>query len=141
MLNWEVFENAVGWAVQYHFAQIDKKGKPFLLHPLRVALRADDPLHATVGVLHDIIEDTPLSLDALATVFGKDVRDAVDAISRRKEETYEAYILRCKQNPVARQVKKWDIADNLARLHELEEGERINLSKRYHQALIVLNDP
>jgi (p)ppGpp synthase/HD superfamily hydrolase len=68
-----------------------------------------------VALLHDTVEDKKLTLAEVEKRFGKIVAVAVDALSRRKDEgeTYTDFILRAKQNPIARRVKIADIKDNL----------------------------
>jgi (p)ppGpp synthase/HD superfamily hydrolase len=95
-----------------HAGQTDKAGVPYILHPVRVAAQMDpdDVLGATVALLHDVGEDCTPKL--LAT-FPLDVREAVDALTRRGGEDYEAFIARCALDPVARRVKVADLRDNL----------------------------
>jgi hypothetical protein len=109
-------ERAIVLAVEQHAGQMDKQGLPFILHILRVVGRlafhprcSEDAL--IVAALHDLKEDTPydgdldwLSREALA---------ALDCMTRRSSETYEAYIGRLLPNDVARLVKEADILDNM----------------------------
>jgi (p)ppGpp synthase/HD superfamily hydrolase len=68
-----------------------------------------------VAVLHDIVEDTDVSLSTLKEKgFGRPILDAVDRLSRRPGEPYEGYIHRLAADPIARQVKLSDLRDNLA---------------------------
>ena len=68
-----------------------------------------------VAYLHDIVEDTKITLSDLAFVYGfnQDIIDAVDAITKRSDETRKQYLARCKANNIAHKVK---IADTLANL-------------------------
>lgn len=97
-----------------HYGQVDKGGAKYFYHVRHVSEQFYDELHEIVGILHDVIEDSPLTtLEGLRKVFGSEVADAVDAISRRKEESYSDYILRCKKNVVARAVKIQDLKHNM----------------------------
>lgn len=68
-----------------------------------------------VAYLHDIVEDTDMTLYDLLVVhrFSQDIVDAVDAITKQPNETRKQYLVRCKQNNIAHKVK---IADTLANL-------------------------
>ncbi len=69
----------------------------------------------TAAVLHDVIEDTPVTADDLRDEgIPERVVEAVVALTHREEDTYEAYIEALAPNPLARQVKLADLADNLA---------------------------
>ena len=65
-----------------------------------------------VGYLHDIVEDTSVTLDTIENLFDKTVRDAVDAITKRKEESRTDYLARCSSNKIARIVKLYDASFN-----------------------------
>lgn len=65
-----------------------------------------------VGFLHDVVEDSQVDLERLSLLFGEEIAEAVDAITKREGETRCQYILRCKQNPIAREVKSHDAMFN-----------------------------
>ena len=58
-------EVAIQIASQYHFGQVDKQGKTYILHPLRVMLKGSTTSEQIVGVLHDIVEDTIITPEQL----------------------------------------------------------------------------
>ena len=126
-------------AERQHQGQVDKSGKPYILHPTRVAGRMKTPEEEVVGWLHDVVEDTGLSLAEIEQQFGPETADAVDAISRRKGEPWEDYLARVKDNRIARSVKISDLIDNsnLSRLDHvtLRDVER---QKKYNRALFFL---
>jgi (p)ppGpp synthase/HD superfamily hydrolase len=70
------------------------------------------------SLLHDSVEDTPLTLAKIESLFGKEVRDAVDALTKRESETREEYLIRCGSNPIARVVKLHDAAFNAHNSHK-----------------------
>ena len=99
-----------------HHGQFDKGGVPRFYHAQHVAQSLCEELHQVVGYLHDCIEDSPLtSIEALTEIFGIEVGNAVDAISRRKDELYFDYIDRVKANRIARAVKLQDLKHNMDR--------------------------
>lgn len=132
-------ERAREWAERLHRGQADKSGKPYIGHPARVAGRLDSPEARVVGWLHDTVEDTGLSLAEVEKEFGPETAAAVDAVSRRTGEAWDAYLRRVKLNPIARQVKISDLIDNsnLSRLEKvtLRDVER---QAKYNRALQLL---
>lgn len=137
---------AIALAAQAHVDQVDKAGQPYILHPLRMMMRlATQPstLDAQtfadaqiVAILHDVVEDTPITFDALrADGFPERILVALDCVTRRETESYDEFIARAYDNPVARLVKLADLEDNmdLKRIDFLDARavERLN---RYHQA-------
>jgi hypothetical protein len=66
-----------------------------------------------VAVLHDVVEDTTVTLDDLRRAgFLEEVLEAVRCVTHRKGESYADYVVRCRGNPVARMVKIADLTDN-----------------------------
>lgn len=128
--------------VESHAGQVDKAGMLYVLHPLRVAFSlwegtTEDML--CTALLHDVVEDTDMTLLDIRAQFGDRIADAVDGVTRRKEETYKKFILRCKENHISRRVKLADIADNTRpeRIAALPESER-TIVRRYAKAKAVL---
>lgn len=123
---------AVGLAARVHAGQVDRGGAPYLLHPIRVAAAVPSGDSRIVALLHDVVEDGGVGLDEIAGRFGPAVAAAVDALSRRADEPYEAFIERCAGNALAVVVKLADLADNLdtSRLpRPLTQGDRARLAK------------
>ncbi len=138
-------ERAIALAAQAHGGQIDKAGAPYILHPLRVMLRLDTPEAMQAAVLHDVLEDTSVTVDALRDAgFSDPVIEAVEALTRRPDETYAAFIDRVKAHPVARRIKLADLEDNLdlRRLPDPDFPSRSDLDrvKRYYRAWTTLTD-
>lgn len=130
---------AIITATYAHEGQKDKGGEVYILHPIRVMLKFEawDNVYRIVAVLHDVVEDTHITLDMLRNRFSKEVVEAVDALTRREdEEDYFVFINRCKGNPIAREVKMADILDNLAPGRDREAQER--LREKYEKALDIL---
>jgi len=116
-----------------HEGQIDKSGRPYYLHPLRVAMRL---VHCTAAerhaaLLHDVVEDTLVTLDNLREMgYGEDVLNLVNLLTRRKPlgESHNEYIERIigSANVQALRVKLADVYDNMspARTRALPQHER-----------------
>ena len=102
------------FAEECHRGQVDKSGVMYVLHPLRVMRQMDSETEKIVGVLHDVVEDTPISLQDLRQKgYSQVIVDAIDCLAKREDESYEDFIERCKQNPIALKVKIADLADNV----------------------------
>jgi (p)ppGpp synthase/HD superfamily hydrolase len=129
-------EDAIALAVEAHRGQRDKTGQPYILHALRVMLRLETEHEQMAGVLHDVVEDTPHTLEDLRRLGYPDaVVEAADCLTRRGDETYEQFVERAIANPIARRVKLADIEDNMdvRRIGEISEKDRERLN-RYIQA-------
>jgi hypothetical protein len=104
---------AIAIAAKAHEGQVDKAGAPYVLHPLRMMLRVSTTEERIVAVLHDVVEDCGVSLDALrADGFSDAVIDAIDSVTVRPGEPYETFVLRAAANPIGRRVKLVDLEDN-----------------------------
>jgi (p)ppGpp synthase/HD superfamily hydrolase len=107
-------ERAIEIAAGAHAGQFDKAGQPYILHPLRVMLRMTSAHERMAAVLHDVVEDTPVSLAQLvAEGFAPEVVAAVDALTKRAGESRIDAAHRAAADPVARQVKLADNAENM----------------------------
>jgi hypothetical protein len=106
-------EKALRIAAQAHEGQRDKEGQPYVLHSLRVMMKLQGEDAQIVGVLHDVVEDTSVTLDDLrAAGFSEAVLAAVSLVTHDKGEPYADYVVRCKGNAIARRVKLADLEDN-----------------------------
>jgi (p)ppGpp synthase/HD superfamily hydrolase len=133
-------ERAIEIAAKAHAGQVDKAGQPYVLHPLRMMLAVTTPEARMAAVLHDVVEDTAVTLEKLrGEGFPVAVISAVEALTRRDGEEYEAFIRRVAPNPIAREVKLADLRDNsnLSRIAQPTERDRERIRK-YRRAIAVL---
>lgn len=117
----------------------DRQGLPAILHAMRVMIAGRTPIERVVGVLHDVVEDTMWRVEDIRERFGAEIADAIDHLSRRRDETYAEYIDRLSYHPLARTVKIHDLNANLARCHELPAPDSASLRRRYETALAKLD--
>ena len=135
-------DDAVALATKAHAGQFDKAGKPYIDHPLRVMAGVSSPKEKIAAILHDVLEDTSVSLDDLRRIgCPEEVVAAVDALTMRSGEPNMAYYSRVASNPIALVVKRADIADNSdpKRLAQLPSGVADRLRTKYVTALAALN--
>jgi (p)ppGpp synthase/HD superfamily hydrolase len=134
-------EDAITIATAAHDGQVDKSGRPYIGHPLRVMASMTGEHEQMTAVLHDVIEDTPVTAgDLLARGCPAVVVDAVVALSHLPEEPQEDYLRRVAANPLALSVKRADIGDNLspARMARLDAATQDRLKTKYARALRLL---
>jgi (p)ppGpp synthase/HD superfamily hydrolase len=125
-------EDAIALAVEAHRGQKEKAGQPYILHVLRVMFRLDTEQEQMAGVLHDLVEDTPYTLDDLRRLgYPESVVVAIDCLTRRKDESYEEFVERASAHPIARRVKLADLEDNMdiRRLSAVTERDRERLNR------------
>lgn len=122
-----------------HAGQTDKAGRPYILHPERVAGRLPTPEAQVVGWLHDTVEDTGVTLEEIAAQFGPDTAAAVESVTHWPGESDADYMRRVKADPVGRLVKISDLIDNsnLARLPAITRRDILR-QQRYNQSLQFL---
>ncbi len=128
--------HAIALAAEAHKHQKDRAGAAYILHPLRLMFKMNDESAMIAAVLHDVVEDTEWTLDDLrAEGFSDDVLHAVDCLTQRKGEPYNALIQRAKQHPIAARVKIADLEDNMdiKRLNTMNAYDADRLEK-YHAA-------
>ena len=138
-----LLEKAIALAVIHHKGQTDKAGKPYIEHPLRLMNQVESEDEKIVAVLHDIVEDTDVSLDDLRDEgFSEEVLSAIECVTKQDGEDYDSFIERISFNPLAVKVKLADLEDNmdLTRLPEVTEKdlERVEKYKRAKERLMRL---
>ena len=115
-----IAEQAMKVAEEAHKGQFrkfgDDKGKPYIVHPYRVAERFDSADFQAVGYLHDVVEDTALTENDLVNLFPFRIVEAVMSVTRREGEEYVDFIVHAKKNPYGREVKLADLRDNMRSL-------------------------
>ncbi|MDD9268112.1 GTP pyrophosphokinase [Paenibacillus sp. GCM10023248] len=131
---------AILLAAKAHDGQTDKGGNPYILHPIRLASKAVTTEESIVAVLHDVVEDSDMTLfDLKNEGFSLNVIEALDCLTRRADETYESFILRIKRNPLATKVKLLDLKDNCdtSRMPEMTDRDKARIDK-YKKAIAEL---
>lgn len=133
-------ERAIAIAAAAHAGQVDKGGSPYILHPLKVMLRVNGLEERMAAVLHDVVEDTPVTLAELREQgFSEAVLGAVESLTKREGEDYQAFVQRAGRDPIARVVKLADLLENsdLSRLPGFTEKDIERLEK-YREAISYL---
>ncbi|MDD6267412.1 MAG: GTP pyrophosphokinase [Clostridium sp.] len=111
-----MLEKAIAIAVEAHRGQLDKAGQPYILHPMRVMLAGKTQAEMICGILHDVIEDTPISIEMLqAEGFSPEVLNALRLLTHDRKVPYQRYIEQLSADGLATQVKLYDLHDNMNR--------------------------
>ena len=134
-------EKAYKIAKKAHLGQVDKAGEDYIKHPEKVASFVKTDEEKAVAYLHDVIEDTELTLEDLCEYdFSKEVIEAVDIITNKRGEDYQSYLNSVKKNKLARAVKLADLRHNsdLTRLTKVTEKD-IERKEKYQKAINFLN--
>jgi len=133
-------ERAIEIAAKAHSGQVDKAGQPYVLHPLRLMLAVRTPHERMAAVLHDVVEDTAITLSDLAREgFPSEVLAAVQSLTKLPGESRIEAAHRAAANSIARTVKLADVTDNmdLSRIANPSERDFARL-KEYEQVRLVL---
>lgn len=127
-------------AKKAHFGQIDRAGIDYIKHPETVASFVATDEEKAVAYLHDVIEDTSLTLlDLKKEGFSKNIIEAVDILTKKKGQDYQSYLNLVKKNELARVVKLADLRHNsdLTRLPLITEKD-LERNKKYSSAIRFL---
>ena len=136
-----IVDIALSIARQAHEGQLDKAGVDYIEHPIYVASQVDTAEEKAVALLHDVIEDSPVSAEELLQAgLPETVVTAVQVLTKKKEQDYQTYLETVKKNPLARVVKLADLKHNsdLSRLPSITAKDRERL-KKYKKAIDFLS--
>ena len=142
MIYTELTRKAMVIAYRAHHGQVDHSGVPYVFHPLHLAEEMTDEYATCAALLHDVVEDTSVTLEELAQDFPREVMEAVALLTHEKGEPYFDYIRRIKENPIARAVKLADLRHNTDRTRladgELDKGAIRRYEEKYKKAFELL---
>lgn len=133
---------AMKYAYEAHLGQVDYSHVPYIFHPYHLAEQMDEETSCTVALLHDVVEDTDITLDDLKLEFPDDVVEAVALLTHDEAVDYFDYIQNLKKNPIARKVKLADLEhnsdENRAVRSGLSEAEQLYWKEKYAKAKMIL---
>ena len=138
-------QRAIEIATQAHQGQFDKSGKDYIGHPLRVMEMGRTEEEKIAGVLHDVVEDSDWTFEALeAEGFSQEIIEALKCVTKLSEnENYDDFIERVKKNPLAVAVKINDLTDNMdiRRLPYLSDKDSKRLKKYLKAYKKLIGEP
>lgn len=144
--------NAYKLAQEAHSTQFRKSGEPYLFHPLRVShLAARHWMGFSsiiAALLHDVVEDTPVSIEEVEQQFGTEVALLVKGLTKvedselsreaLKEETYRNQILVAIKDIRVLCLKLWDRIDNLRTIDALKPQKQALIADETRKVYIPL---
>ncbi len=142
MIYTDMTKKAINLMYEAHQGQQDKGGFPYCFHPYQVAQDMEDEIACTCALLHDVIEDTDITLEDLRNMgFPEEVTDVLKLLRHEEGIPYMDYVRNLAENPIARKVKMADLKHNsdLTRLKEVTDKDRERIEK-YRQAAAFLEE-
>ena len=140
MIYTQLTKKAIKLMYLLHKDQTDKSGLPYVFHPWHVAESMDDEIKTTVALLHDVVEDTNITLDDLkGGGFPDEVVSVLALMTHEEGVDYFDYIKKLADNPIAREVKLADLKHNsdLDRLDHVSEKDA-ERKEKYAKAIKLL---
>ena len=116
MIYTDLTKTAMQIAYDAHYGQVDRGKTPYVFHPMHVAESMKDEDGTIVAILHDILEDTPVSAELLLRKgIPERLVEAVRILTRRENEPYNEYLNRIlrSENELAIRVKYADVLHNM----------------------------
>lgn len=99
-------------AYKAHHGQLDYNGIPYIFHPIHLAEQMDDEISCCAALLHDVVEDTDVTMEDLTREFPAQVIDVLKLLTHDDDVPYFDYVREIKKHPVAKKVKLADLAHN-----------------------------
>ena len=125
-----------------HKEQVDKSGMPYVFHPFHLAEQMNTEETTIVALLHDLVEDTDYTIEALVDMgFDKSITDAIALMTHADNVAYMDYVRAIKDNPIAKTVKLADLKHNsdLTRLDTIDE-KALSRREKYLKAIAILQE-
>ena len=125
-----------------HKDQVDKTGLPYVFHPFHLAEQMDDEISTICALLHDVVEDSEMTLEGLLEMgFPVEAVEVLTLLTHLSDVPYMDYVREIKNNPTATKVKIADLMHNsdLTRLDEIDEWA-IKRNEKYAEALRILTE-
>lgn len=140
MIYTHLTNEAMKLAYRAHHGQVDKGGIPYVFHPYHLAQQMPDEYTTCVALLHDVVEDTDVTLEDIRRSFPAEVADAVAVMTHAKDEPYLDYIKRVSLNPIAKIVKLADLRHNSdqTRMEGASQATLAYFQEKYRKAFEIL---
>ncbi|MBE6039188.1 MAG: HD domain-containing protein [Anaerofustis stercorihominis] len=142
MIYTEMTKIALKICFDAHKDQTDKTGLPYIFHPFHLAEQMDTEKEVCAALLHDVVEDTPLTFDDLENMgISRDVTDTLRLLTHSDDDDYFEYVTKIKADPCAVKVKLADLRHNsdLSRFAEPTEKD-IARAEKYKKAIVILSE-
>lgn len=136
---------AMKLAYDAHQGQVDAAGMPYIFHPCSLAEQMDNERRTCIALLHDVVEDTDITIGQLKQEFLPEIADAVAVLTHDRSEDYFTYVKGIFGNPDAMLVKFADLLhnrneDRLIGAPDVSLSARAANRSKYGRALEMLDD-
>ena len=141
MIYTELTKKAMKISFEAHKEQTDKNGMPYIYHPIHLAEQMQDEATVCVALLHDVAEDTDITLEDLKQEgFSSEIMDALRLMTHDDAVPYMDYVRKIKENPIATAVKLADLKHNsdLTRLDVVDDAA-LTRAEKYKKAIALLS--
>lgn len=129
-------------AYNAHHGQLDPNGVPYIFHPIHLAEQMDDEVSCIAALLHDVVEDTSITMEALAAQFPDEVIEVLKLLTHEKGQDYFEYVRALKDHPIARKIKLADLAHNADQTRcigsDINEERLAYWRQKYQKAKAIL---
>ena len=135
-------KKALKLCFEAHREQVDKTGIPYVFHPFHLAEQMDDEISTVCALLHDVIEDTEITIEMLRQMeFPQEVLDVLRLLTHDPIVPYMDYVKNISSHPIAKKVKIADLRHNsdMTRLNFVDDNA-IKRNKKYEDALRLLTN-
>lgn len=145
MIYTELTCKAMNLAYDAHHGQLDKNGVPYIFHPYHLAEQMKDEFTTCAALLHDVVEDTDVTISELEDQFPQEVINAVKLLTHDPNVDYFDYVTAIKDDPIAKAVKLADLYHN-SDLNRFIDDETRNSEKtlqrlkKYSKAIELLTE-
>lgn len=141
MIYTEQTNKALKLCYQAHHGQVDKAGIPYVFHPIHLAEQMTDEETIVAALLHDVMEDTAVTLDQLKQMgFAPSILEALSLLTHQEGTPYQEYVRRLSGNPIARAVKIADLRHNMDETRTAGLPRNEERVRKYQTALQFLLD-
>ena len=139
VLDFDLINKAIYWAKKYHGDQKRKSGEPYYSHPLEVAYMISDYKLKTdvivASILHDIVEDTEVTVEMIQGTFGQRIAEMVDRLTRDRPDGTKLSVEEILENAYKHKDKEVLLIKFIDRLHNMETLDSMSDSKKQKIAL------
>lgn len=142
MIYTELTNKAMKIAYAAHHGQVDKAGLPYIFHPIHLAEQMEDEVSCCAALLHDVVEDTDVTMEDLAKEFPEEVIAVLHLLTHAEDVPYFDYVRSIKANPIAVKIKLADIAHNSDQTRCVDSGlteeQLAYFREKYRKARTIL---
>ena len=144
VLDFDLINKGIYWARKYHGSQKRKSGEPYYSHPLEVAYMISEYKFKTdvivASILHDIIEDTEVTVEIIHNAFGQRIAEIVDRLTRDRPDGTKLSVEEILENAYHLKDKEVLLIKFFDRLHNMQTISVKILDKQIQESKETLDN-